>query len=350
MAYIWLAIALIAVVAGVIAISRRRQVFDEPDDETGAPGREPSYEEETEAIDAAMAPKPVPEPDSQPAGGLGARVRSLFSGGTGTTETWSQLEDLLIRADVGPTASKEIVEHLKERVGQGADPEEALTLEVASLVSGGDAVLDIRHDGQLTIIMVVGVNGSGKTTTIGKLAAMLAEEGKTVALAASDTFRAAAGEQLDIWASRTGARLIAGERGADPGSVAFDAAKSATAKGEDVLIVDTAGRLHTRTPLMDELAKVKRVLEKASGDVEEILLVLDATTGQNGIAQTAAFTKAVGVTGVVLTKMDGTAKGGIVLAVIEELGVPVKFVGTGEGAADLEAFDARAFAERLVSG
>jgi fused signal recognition particle receptor len=196
----------------------------------------------------------------------------------------------------------------------------------------------------------VGVNGSGKTTTIGKLAKMLAAQGQRVAFAASDTFRAAAGEQLDVWAERSGARLIAGERGADPGSVAFDAAKSAASKGEDVLIVDTAGRLQTRAPLMDELAKVKRVLEKAAGDVEEVLLVLDATTGQNGISQASAFTEAAGVTGVALTKMDGTAKGGIVLAIREELGVPVKFIGTGEGEGDLQVFDPRAFAEGLVRG
>jgi fused signal recognition particle receptor len=346
MAYIWLIIALIAIVAGVIAISRRRRAFDETEAPGGDLEREPTYEEESEAIDAALSPEAVPEAGTV---GLGARVRSLFSSGA-AAEQWPQLEDLLIRADVGPNASKDIVEHLKERVGQGADPEEALTVEIASLVSTGDAALRMRIDGALTVIMVVGVNGSGKTTTIGKVAGMLAEEGKSIAIAAADTFRAAAGEQLDVWAERSGARLVSGERGADPGSVAFDAAKSAIAKGEDVLIVDTAGRLHTRTPLMDELTKVKRVLEKASGDVEEILLVLDGTTGQNGIAQARAFTEAVGVTGVVLTKMDGTAKGGIVLAVIEELGVPVKLIGTGEGPADIEAFDANAFAQRLVRG
>jgi len=348
MAYIWLVIALIAILAGVIAISRRRRVFGQPEEDTDGTERERSYESESEAIDAAMAPKAKPEPDGE--GGLGARVRSLFARGGPAGEQWPQLEDLLIRADVGPKASKEIVEHLKERVGQGADPEEALTLEITSLVSGGDSALRMRIDGDLTVIMVVGVNGAGKTTTIGKLAGMLDEEGKSVAIAAGDTFRAAAGEQLDVWAERSGARLVSGERGADPGSVAFDAATSAIAKKEDVLIVDTAGRLHTRTPLMDELAKVKRVLEKASGDVEDILLVLDATTGQNGIAQARAFMEAVGVTGVVLTKMDGTAKGGIVLAVIEELGVPVKLIGTGEGPGDIQEFDAKMFAERLVRG
>jgi fused signal recognition particle receptor len=196
---------------------------------------------------------------------------------------------------------------------------------------------------------VVGVNGTGKTTTIGKLAHLLGTGGHRVSLAASDTFRAAAGEQLETWAERTGAHLVAQERGADPGAVAFDALQAARARGSQVLIVDTAGRLHTRQPLMEELAKVKRVLEKAAGRVDEVLLVLDATTGQNGIAQARAFTEAVGVTGVVLAKMDGTARGGIVLAVRDELGVPVKLVGTGEKAEDLVPFDPQRFARRLVA-
>jgi fused signal recognition particle receptor len=211
-------------------------------------------------------------------------------------------------------------------------------------------VLHLPTD-RLAVVMVVGVNGSGKTTTIGKLAARLAAEGKRVSLAGSDTFRAAASEQLDIWAQRSGAHLVSQERGADPGAVAFDAVRSAEAKGMDVLIVDTAGRLHTKTPLMDELAKVRRVIEKASGrPPDETLLVLDATTGQNGIAQARAFTEAVEVSGVALTKLDGTAKGGVVLAVREQLGVPVKLIGVGEGVGDLEPFDASRFAERLLAG
>jgi fused signal recognition particle receptor len=199
--------------------------------------------------------------------------------------------------------------------------------------------------------MVVGVNGSGKTTTIGKLASWLSREHRTVSLAGSDTFRAAASEQLEVWARRAGAHLVAQERGADPGSVAFDAVRSAQARGSDVLIVDTAGRLHTRQPLMDELKKVRRVLEKAAGrPPDETLLVLDASTGQNGLAQAAAFTEAVEVTGVALTKLDGTAKGGVVLAVREGLGVPVKLIGVGERLEDLEPFDPRAFADRLLGG
>ena len=212
---------------------------------------------------------------------------------------------------------------------------------------GPDEELHLAQ-GKLAVILVVGVNGSGKTTTIGKLAKRLAGQGHAVSLAASDTFRAAAGEQLEVWAQRAGAHIVSQQRGADPGAVAFDAVTSATARGSDVLIVDTAGRLHTKAPLMDELAKVKRVIEKAGAEVDETLLVLDATTGQNGISQARAFTDAVELTGVVLTKMDGSARGGVILAVREELGVPVRFVGVGEGADDLQPFRAQAFADGLL--
>jgi fused signal recognition particle receptor len=221
--------------------------------------------------------------------------------------------------------------------------------EVSSIL-GRDEALRLPEGG-LGVVMVVGVNGSGKTTTIGKLAARLAGEGKKVSLAGSDTFRAAASEQLGVWAERSGAHLVSQERGADPGSVAFDAVSAARARGSDVLIVDTAGRLHTKQPLMEELKKVRRVLEKATGrPPDETLLVLDATTGQNGIAQAQAFTEAVEVTGVALTKLDGTAKGGVVLAVRDRLGVPVKLIGLGEGSGDLEPFDGEVFAERLLGG
>ena len=280
--------------------------------------------------------------------GLGAKVRALFGGGTPADEDWDRLEELLVRADVGPATASRIVKDLRERWTEGADPGALLADEIVAIL-GDDGALHLPSD-HLGVVMVVGVNGSGKTTTIGKLAARLAKDGRAVSLAGSDTFRAAASEQLDVWAQRAGAHLVSQERGADPGAVAFDAVRSASARGMDVLIVDTAGRLHTRTPLMDELRKVKRVLEKAAGGVDEVLLVLDATTGQNGIAQATAFTEAVDVTGVALAKLDGTAKGGIVLAVREELGVPVKLVGTGEGVGDLEPFDARAFADRLLGG
>lgn len=280
--------------------------------------------------------------------GLGAKVRALLGGRTPGEDDWARLQELLLKADVGPITAGRIVKDVRERYTADADPERLLTDEIASIL-GEDGRLDLPSD-RLSIVMVVGVNGSGKTTTIGKLAARLVSEGRKVSLAASDTFRAAASEQLDVWAHRTGALLVTQARGADPGAVAFDAVRSAQARGLDVLLVDTAGRLHTRTPLMDELRKVKRVLEKAAGHIDEMLLVLDATTGQNGIAQAVAFTQAVDVTGVALTKLDGTAKGGIVLAVREQLGVPVKLIGTGEGAFDLEPFGARAFAERILGG
>jgi fused signal recognition particle receptor len=299
-------------------------------------------------------PKP-PEPDapahSTPiappirAEGLGSRVRALFGRGV-SDETWRELEGVLLKADVGPRAAVDLVTRIRADYTQGADPGVLLRDEiVAVLGENGDLHLPV---GRLGVVLVVGVNGSGKTTTIGKLAKRLADDGKKVSLAASDTFRAAAGEQLEVWAGRAGAHLVAQERGADPGAVAFDAVKSAMARGSDVLIVDTAGRVHTKTPLMDELAKVKRVIEKAGARVDETILVLDATTGQNGIAQARAFTEAVDVSGVALTKLDGSAKGGIVLAVREELGVPVRLVGVGEGLADLRPFDARAFADRLI--
>jgi len=276
--------------------------------------------------------------------GLASKVRALFAGGE--ADAWEGLEDLLLRADVGPKAAADLVARVRAETKDGADPAEALTREVRRIL-GPDEPLHLPTD-RLAVVLIVGVNGSGKTTTIGKLAGSLAASGKKVSLACADTFRAAAGEQLEIWAERAGAHLVSQDRGADPGAVAFDAVTSATARGSDVLLVDTAGRLHTKTPLMDELKKVKRVIEKAGGTVDETLLVLDAQTGQNGIAQARAFTEAVEVTGVVLTKTDGSAKGGIVLAVRDELGVPVRLVGVGEGPGDLVQFSAHEFAERLV--
>jgi fused signal recognition particle receptor len=279
--------------------------------------------------------------------GLGARVKELFGRGAGH-ETWAKFEDVLIRADVGPKAAADLVHRVRDDYTTGADPVDLLQTEIEAVL-GPDEPLRLP-EGRPGVVLVVGVNGTGKTTTIGKLAKRLVEEGKQVSIAAADTFRAAAGEQLEVWATRAGAQLVGQERGADPGAVAFDAVRSATARGVDVLIVDTAGRLHTKAPLMDELGKVRRVVEKAGGRVDETLLVLDAQTGQNGLAQARAFTEAVEVTGVVLTKTDGSAKGGVVLAVREELDVPIRFVGVGEGADDLRPFEARLFAERLLSG
>jgi len=328
-------IALVLVIGGVVVLTRLRSG-------PGSPVRAPSRPAVTPPATSAPA-RPAPARE-----GLGARVRSLFGSRAATEDDWKALEDLLIRSDVGPAVAAELTSRVRELYTPDADLEAILVSEIAELLEG-DASLSTGN-GKLAVWMVVGVNGAGKTTTIGKLAARLAGGGRKVSLAGSDTFRAAASEQLDAWAKRSDAHLVAQERGADPGSVAFDAVQASHARGSDVLIVDTAGRLHTRTPLMDELGKVRRVLDRAAGGVDETLLVLDATTGQNGIAQARAFTDAVDVTGVVLAKMDGTAKGGIVLAVRRELGVPVKLVGTGEGPDDLDDFDARAFAERLVRG
>ena len=281
--------------------------------------------------------------------GLAERIRGLFRGGPATEQTWKELEEALVRADVGPKPAQEVVRRVREAFQPPADPADVVAGAVAGVFAGDPAWSP--PSGSPGIVMVVGVNGTGKTTTIGKLAHVLAKEGLSVSVANSDTFRAAAGEQLETWATRAGAHLVAQERGADPGAVAFDAVAAARARGSDVLIVDTAGRLHTRQPLMAELAKVRRVLEKAAGrPPDEVLLVLDASTGQNGIAQARAFTEAVEVTGVVLAKFDGTARGGIVLSVREELGVPVKLLGTGEGPFDLAPFDPRQFARRLIGG
>jgi fused signal recognition particle receptor len=277
---------------------------------------------------------------------LGTRVRSLLSRDAGEN-AWRTLHDILLKADVGPTAASELVERVRARWSRDSDAEAMLRDEMIEIL-GPDSRLSLPDEG-LGVILVVGVNGTGKTTTIGKLARRLVGEGHIVSLAGADTYRAAAGEQLEIWAVRAGAHLVSQERGADPGSVVFDAVRSAVARGSDVLIVDTAGRLHTKIPLMDELQKIGRVIEKAGASVCETLLVLDATTGQNGIAQARAFTEAVDVSGIVLTKLDGTAKGGVVLAVREELGIPVRLVGTGEGLDDLQPFRSALFADRVLA-
>ncbi len=323
------AVVLVVSVAGVLLVRSRgvrsgSRAPALPELQDGAPGSQ------------TVPPARVPSREE----GLGARIRSLFASAEPGDEDWSQLEELLVRADVGPGTASRMVADLRERWAPGADPAALVADEIVTLLGGDDTGLHLPAD-RLAVIMVVGVNGAG--------AAHLALEGRSVALAGSDTFRAAASEQLDVWAQRSGAHLVSQERGADPGAVAFDAVTSATAKGLDVLIVDTAGRLHTKTPLMNELAKVRRVIEKAGARVDETLLVLDATTGQNGIAQARAFADAVGVTGVALTKLDGTAKGGVVLAVREQLGVPVKLIGVGEGIGDLQTFEAAAFADRLLA-
>jgi fused signal recognition particle receptor len=302
----------------------------------------------------------MPEPEEQRAGRF-ARLRdSLSKSRRALTEqiavaafdpgddlAWERLEEALIQADVGVPATAELVRRLEAR-GELGDLGEALALEVASLL-GEPPTMNV--DARPTVILVVGVNGTGKTTTIGKLAAKLAEHGHSVVVAAADTFRAAAEEQLEIWAQRAGADFVGSERGGDPAAVAYDAIEAAQARGRDVVIVDTAGRLHTQTNLMEELAKVRRVIaSRLDGAPHETLLVVDATTGQNGVQQAKLFAEAAGVTGVVLTKLDGSAKGGVAIPIAYELGLPVKLIGVGEQLDDLRPFDAHDFARALVSG
>jgi fused signal recognition particle receptor len=261
-------------------------------------------------------------------------------------EAWERLEEALIAADVGVPTTAELVRRLEAR-GEIADLGEALAEEATELL-GEPGRLDLGD--RPTVILVVGVNGTGKTTTIGKLADRLHEHGHSVILAAADTFRAAAEEQLEIWAKRADADFVGSERGGDPAAVAYDAIEAASARGRDVVIVDTAGRLHTQTNLMEELAKVRRVIERRlEGAPHETLLVIDATTGQNGLQQARLFSEAVKVSGVALTKLDGSAKGGVALAIAHELGLPVKLVGVGEGLEDLRPFDPDDFARALLT-
>ena len=287
---------------------------------------------------------------------LSRGMSGLLARGADDDEAWEELEEALLAADVGVATSTELVERLRTRAraerASGPALRELLRAELLEAVGSParSLALDLLEEHQRPgIVLVVGVNGTGTTTTVGKLALALAEEGKQPVLAAADTFRAAATEQLAIWADRVGAPVVRHQQGADPAAVAFDGLASARARGADVLLVDTAGRLHTKTNLMEELRKLRRVLEREGGQIREVLLVLDATTGQNGLAQARQFTDAVGVTGVVLTKLDGTAKGGIVIAVQRDLGIPVKLVGLGEGPHDLAPFDPEAFVDALLS-
>ena len=261
-------------------------------------------------------------------------------------DAWERLEVALIRGDVGVPATAELVRRLEAR-GDVPDLADALAEEVEALF--GESPTLARAAEGTTVMLVVGVNGTGKTTTVGKLAQTLGQHGRTVLVGAADTFRAAAEEQLEIWADRAGALFVGGSRGADPAAVAFDAVEAGRARGIDVVIVDTAGRLHTQSNLMEELAKIRRVIASRIEEApHETLLVVDATTGQNGLQQARLFADAAGVTGVALTKLDGSAKGGVAIAIAHELGLPVKLVGVGEGLDDLRPFDAREFARALV--
>ncbi len=286
------------------------------------------------------------------------KARGAFTGYLGSIlargvdeQTWEELEEALIRADVGVPTALSVIEAVRdkataEKITESAEVVEMLKDELKVRLSGLDRELHFADEAP-SVWLFVGVNGVGKTTTIGKLGKRQVDAGHSVVMAAGDTFRAAAAEQLTMWAERAGADIIRGNEGSDPSAVIFDAVESAAAKGADLVLADTAGRLHNKSNLMDELRKVRRVSEKGAGTVSEVLLVIDATTGQNGLTQAQVFAEAVEVTGVVLTKLDGSAKGGIVMAIQGELGIPVKLVGLGEGVEDLIDFDSDAFVDAL---
>ena len=380
MEYLILGIALFVVLAvgGMVALLRSRSgtgTLEAPPETPTITRPAPPAEEEAVVAPPAERP-PLAEPSVAPeielpppsAGRLqrlrarlarsqstlGQGLLNLLSRDSLTDEDWDEIEDLLISADVGVAPSRMIVDELRTRVkvtGQ-LSPEQVRALLREQLVAqiGPDLQRGLHvepHGGHPAVVMVVGVNGTGKTTTTGKLSRVLVGDGKQVLLGAADTFRAAAAEQLTTWGERVGARVVRGPEGSDPASVAFEAVKQGIQDGVDTVIIDTAGRLHTKTGLMDELGKVKRVIEKQAS-VDEVLLVLDATTGQNGLTQARVFAEVVNITGIALTKLDGTAKGGIVISVQRELGVPVKLVGLGEGPDDLAPFDAEAFVDAIL--
>jgi len=313
-------------------------------------------------------PEPAPAPEPEVVGPARPRfrdrlgkARSLLAGYVGSVlsrskiddETWDELEEALIRADVGVGTTAALLEDLRAQVkaeGMTSPQElvEALKADLKARLGEGDRSLRMEPGGP-NVWLFVGVNGVGKTTTIGKLGLREANAGRSVVMAAGDTFRAAAAEQLELWAKRVNADLVRGAEGGDPGSVVFDAVERAAARGADLVLADTAGRLHTKVNLMEELKKVRRIAERPPGNLTEVLLVIDATTGQNGLVQAKQFTEAVGVTGIVLTKLDGTAKGGIAVAIRSELGVPIKLVGLGETADDLVDFDPDEFVDALFA-
>jgi fused signal recognition particle receptor len=285
---------------------------------------------------------------------FGRGLLTLLSRETIDDDTWDEVEDTLLTADVGVAATRQLVDNLRTQVkvlgARTPDQVRTMLRDQLLVAVGTDVDRTVRTspvDGQPAVVLMVGVNGTGKTTTCGKLARVVVGDGRTVLLGAADTFRAAAADQLATWGSRVGAEVVRGAEGADPASVAFEAVKEGVARGVDTVVVDTAGRLHTKQGLMDELGKVKRVVERQA-PVAEALLVLDATTGQNGLTQARVFSEVVDVTGIVLTKLDGTAKGGIVIAVQRELGVPVKLVGLGEGPDDLAPFEPEAFVDAIL--
>jgi fused signal recognition particle receptor len=332
------------------------------------PPAEPAPEPPAPAAPEEVAPAPTVE-DIAPAEGrlerlrgrlaksqnaIGRSMLGLLGGGDLDEASWEEVEDTLLIADLGPVVTASVIEQLRSRLASATVRTEAdarailRDVLITELNPGLDrSIKALPHADKPSVLLVVGVNGTGKTTTVGKLARVLVADGRRVVLGAADTFRAAAADQLQSWASRVGAEVVRGAEGADPASVAFDSVDKGIEAGADVVVIDTAGRLHTKTGLMDELGKVKRVVEKRAA-VDEVLLVLDATIGQNGLAQARVFADVVAITGVVLTKLDGTAKGGIVFRVQQELGVPVKLVGLGEGPDDLAPFEAAAFVDALL--
>lgn len=363
-------LAVLVVVVVVVALWARRGGGTEEASGTGVASTEQVAPAEAPVVEAPVVEAPVVEAPvvEAPADEEGrprfrdrlVRARDRFAGAVGSLRgsriddaAWEDLEDALLSADVGVGPTTELLDSVKSIVAErgitdGDGLLEVLKEQMSVRLAGGQTDLAMAPQAP-TIWLLVGVNGVGKTTTAGKLARREVAAGRTVMLAAGDTFRAAAAEQLGMWAERTGADIVRGESGGDPSAVVFDSVEAAAARGHDLVIADTAGRLHTKSNLMDELAKVRRVADKGAGTVTESLLVLDATTGQNGLIQARQFAEAVDLTGVVLTKLDGSAKGGIVLAIQSELGVPVKLVGLGEGADDLVPFDAAEFVEALFS-
>ncbi len=366
------AVGLVLVVAAVtIVVGRRRalppappaaELLAEPSTEVS----EPVVESVPEAsAEPAVVPLESPEAPASRLSRLRRRLSAsnnpfargllgLLAADRLDAEAWEDLEATLITSDLGVGPTDELITALRREtaidgVGDPAKARDVLRNELLKLI-GTDSDRSLRvtgADGKPGVVLVVGVNGTGKTTTIGKLSRVLVADGHTVLLAAADTFRAAAADQLQTWGSRVGVRVIRGPEGGDPASVAHDAVAAGIAEGVDVVVVDTAGRLHTKTGLMDELGKIKRVIDRLA-PVTEVLLVIDATTGQNGLAQARVFAEVVDVTGIVLSKLDGSAKGGIVVPVQRELGVPVKLIGLGEGADDLAPFDAEGFVDALL--
>ena len=306
--------------------------------------------EEVEEVEPEPQPATFRERLGKARSAMTGYLSSILSGGDVNAATWEELEEALIRADVGVLATTEILDSVREKADDAKVKDPAMLIElVKDEMKGrlGGTDISLAEGGDPSVWLFVGVNGVGKTTTIGKIATREVADGRSIVLAAGDTFRAAAAEQLQMWGERSGADVVRGNEGGDPSSVIFDAVESAAAKGAEIVLADTAGRLHTKTNLMNELSKVRRVAEKGAGTVTETLLVIDATTGQNGLIQAREFTEAADLTGVVLTKLDGSAKGGIVVAVQNELDIPVKLVGLGEGPHDLIPFDADEFVDAL---